>query len=285
MNGFFITPLLIMKNAFFIYAILITFNNLSAKEHFPNWGKTGHRTVGAIAENYLSCKTKKKIAKLLNGESLAYGSIYADEIRSNPKYNEFAPWHYVNFDSGKKYGETPVNPKGDIIQGIKTCILKIRKSETSIADKQFYLKFLVHLIGDLHQPLHLGNAVDKGGNTIDVEWFNTPSNLHRVWDSEMIDSYKMSYSELADNTKMLSKTELITIQSGSLLDWVYESKGLADKVYASAKKEDHLKYKYMYDFFPVVEKRLHKSGIRLAYLLEHVFSKKTAWLESFFKGI
>lgn len=272
----------LMKNIVILLSLLIGFNTALA---FPSWGKTGHRAVGAIAQKHLSRKALKKVTKLLNGQSLAYVSIYADEIRSNPKYNDFAPWHYVNFDSGKKYGETPVNPKGDLIQGIKSCILKIRDTNTSKEDKQFYLKFLVHLIGDLHQPLHTGNAEDKGGNTIKVDWFKEHSNLHRVWDSNMINSYKMSYSELSKNTKQKTTADITKIKSGTLLDWVHESKALATKVYASATLDDKLSYTYMYHNFPIAEKQLQKAGIRLAHVLKLTFSSKKNELDAFLNGI
>ncbi len=271
-----------MKNICLILSLLICINSTYA---LPSWGKTGHRAVGAIAEKHLSRKALKKINKLLNGASLAYVSIYADEIRSNPKYNDFAPWHYVNFEDDKKYGETPTNPKGDLIQGIKSCILKIRDLKTSVNDKQFYLKFLVHLVGDLHQPLHTGNAEDKGGNTIKVDWFKEHSNLHRVWDSNMIDSYKMSYSELSKNTKQKTKTDIAKIKSGTLLDWVYESKSLATKVYASAKMNDNLSYTYMYHNFPTAENQLQKAGIRLAHVLKLALCGKNTELDAFFNGI
>ncbi|WP_040396110.1 S1/P1 nuclease [Aquimarina agarilytica] len=271
-----------MKNILILLSLFIGIHSSFA---LPNWGKTGHRVVGAIAEKHLSRKALKKINTLLNGTSLAYVSIHADEIKSDPKYNNFSPWHYVNFKEGEKYGETPAHPKGDIIQGIKSCILKIRDTNSSTADKQFYLKFLVHLLGDLHQPLHVGNAEDKGGNTIKVDWFNTASNLHRVWDSNMIDSYKMSYSELSNNTKHKTTTEIANIKSGSLLDWTYESKALATKVYASAKMNDNLSYTYMYHHFPIAESQLQKAGIRLAHVLQLVFCGKNTELDTFFNGI
>ena len=271
-----------MKYSFVkIFTLLISFQTIAS----PEWGKTGHRTVGAIAEKYLSKKTNKKIQKLLKGESLAFVSIHADEIKSDHQYDEFYPWHYVNFPPEKKYGEEPVNEKGDLVQGIKKCILIIKDENTSADDKRFYLKILVHLVGDLHQPLHVGNAHDKGGNAIKVLWFGKETNLHRIWDSDMIDDYKMSYSELAENETMLSEAEVEAIQKGTLLDWVYESKKLAEKVYASAKDQDALRYKYGYDFFPLVRSQLQKGGIRLAYLLEMIFKNDTARVDEFFTGV
>ncbi len=260
---------------------LFIFINWCTSSAAPFWGKTGHRTIGAIAEKHLCKKTAKKIAKLLNNKSLAYVSIHSDEIKSDPKYNKYFPWHYVNFPPNANYDEHPVNKKGDIVQGIKTCILNIRDANVSKNDKAFFIKLLVHLVGDLHQPLHVGNAHDKGGNSIKLQWFYDDSNLHRVWDSEMIDYYKMSYSELSNNTAQLSKTKINEIKSGRLLDWVYESKKLATEVYDSAKPGQNLTYKYMYHQFPLVQQQLQKGGIRLAHMLTEIFKKKSDWTTAF----
>ncbi|MGY5355255.1 S1/P1 nuclease [Wenyingzhuangia sp. IMCC45467] len=264
--------------------ILIIFISLHS---FANndWGKTGHRTVGEIASKHLTNQTTKKVKDLLNGRSLAFVSIYADEIRSDDKYDAFVPWHYVNFNGDKKYKEEPINPEGDIVQGIKTCILKIRTDKVSKEDKAFYLKMLVHFIGDLHMPLHAGNKDDKGGNEIKVKWFGAKSNLHRVWDSDMIDNYQMSYTELASNIDIISKAEIDKVGQGSLVSWAHESRILALKVYKEVKDSDYLGYEYMYHNFPVVRKQLEKGGIRLAIILNEIFKENSKWVDSFLENI
>ncbi len=260
-----------------LFVLLTTLTNASIAE----WGKTGHRTIGAIAEKHLSKKAKKHIYRLLNGSTLAFVSIHSDEIRSDHQYDHFKPWHYVNFPADSKYGEHPTNEAGDVVQGIKNCILKIRNEEVSIKEKAFYLKLLTHLVGDLHQPLHVGNGEDRGGNDIKIQWFWEDSNLHRVWDSDMIDSYKMSYSELANNTNYKTKKEIQTLKQGKLIDWVTETKKLANQTYNSAKKGDNLKYEYMYHQFPIVRQQLDLGGIRLAAILNEIFKKKSDWIDHF----
>ena len=255
------------------YILFLFFLNISLHGFSMNedWGKTGHRATGEIAESYLTKKTKKNISKILKGQGLAFVSIYADEIKSDDKYREYNPWHYVNFLFDKKYGEDIPNEKGDLVQGIQKCI-DILKNETSSAeDKEFYLKLLIHFIGDLHQPLHVGRRQDKGGNDIQVRWFNNGTNLHRVWDSDMIDNYSMSYTELAKNANKLSSSQVAVIEKGNVLDWIYESQNLAKKVYASANTGEKLGYKYMYKFFPIVRSQLQKGGIRLAKILNDIF--------------
>jgi len=238
----------------------------------PNWGPTGHRALAKIAEKHLKKKVKKKIAKLLDGQSLAYISTYADEIKSDRKYRKFSAWHYVNFPFGMKYEDSKKSPYGDLAVGIATCKKKIKDANTSKKDKVFYLKLLVHLIGDLHQPLHIGRKEDKGANTIQVQWHKRGTNLHHVWDEDMINQWDMSYDELANNAKPLSKQQIQEIQKGTVVDWINETRQLTIKVYASAKKGDNLSWKYSYDYFhPMVEPQLEKAGLRLAKVLNELF--------------
>ncbi|MCF6213805.1 MAG: S1/P1 nuclease [Flavobacteriaceae bacterium] len=254
------------------YSLIAIFSiSIALQANKPKWGATGHRTVGAIAEKYLTKKSKKAINKILKGHSLAFYSTFADEIKSDNKYRKYSPWHYVNFDFDTKYDRSKANKKGDLIQAIETCLAVLKDGKSSKKDKTFYLKMLIHFMGDLHQPLHVGRGEDRGGNDIKVKWFNKPSNLHRVWDSNMIDSYNMSYTELAKNADKLSKAQVQALQKGTLLDWVYESQALAKTVYGSANNGDKLYYRYSYDYLSTVRFQLQKGGLRLAKVLNDIF--------------
>ena len=249
--------------------ILVALTTLSFMPE--DWGPTGHRATGAIAETYLTKKKKKEISDLLDGQSLAFVSTYADEIRSDDRYKSFAPWHYVNFPFDSTYANSPKSPKGDIMVAIDKCLEVLKTPESSKDEKTFYLKLLVHFMGDLHQPLHVGLAEDKGGNTFQVQWFDEGVNLHWVWDEKIIEKYGMSYSELAQNTKKLTNTELEEIQKGTLEDWMYESRTLCMDVYAHTKVGEKLGYQYMYRYTNTVRDQIQKAGIRLAKLLNGVF--------------
>ena len=259
-----------LKQIYFTILIILISLQLNAFTS-PNWGPTGHRTAGVIAEKHLSKKAKKQIDKLLQGESLAFVSTYGDEIKSDDHYRKFYTWHYVNFPFDTKYEDSDKNPKGDIVMGINYCIGILKDPNANMEDKTFYLKLLVHLIGDLHQPLHVGKAEDKGGNDIQVRWHNKGTNLHRVWDSEMIESWNMSYFELASNAKTLSKEQINSIQKGTVLDWTYETQNLSKQVYNSATIGEKLSYKYSYDHFGTVRSQLQKAGIRLAKVLNEIY--------------
>ena len=237
-----------------------------------DWGKTGHRATGEIAEQYLSKKAKKAIEELLDGQGLALVSTFGDDIKSDDDYRKYGPWHYVNLEAGEtEYSKEEANPEGDIVFGIRKCIAVLEDDKATREEKAFHLKMLVHLMGDLHQPFHTGRGEDKGGNDIQVRWFNQGTNIHRVWDSQMIDDFQMSYTELAANAEELFSKEIKTIASGDLLDWMYESKDLSSKVYAGVQVGDKLGYEYAYIWFPVVREQLQKGGIRLAEVLNDIF--------------
>ena len=255
-------------NTYILFIFLVT--NLSFANN-PVWSDTGHRVVGEIAQENLTKKAAKAIDRLLNGQSLAAISTFGDEIKADSLFRKFGPWHYVNYPEDKKYGDEPPSKSGDLIIGIEKCVEIIKDENSSKADKAFYLKMLVHLIGDLHQPMHLGRLEDKGGNDIQVRWFNKGSNLHRVWDSNMIDDYGMSYTELASNLPRLSKAQIKAIQKGDIYDWVEESQDLANKIYGSVEVGEKLYYRYSYDWWATVEMQLEKGGLRLAKVLNGLF--------------
>lgn len=246
---------------------------LYAKTPFNSneWGATGHRVVGEIAAQYISKKTEKRINNLLKGVSLAYASNFADDIKSDQRYKNLDPWHYANVESNSNYNESLKNPKGDIVQAINTCIAVLRDSKQSKEEKIFHLKLLIHFVGDIHQPMHLGQPEDKGGNDIKIKWFGRNSNLHRLWDSDIIDSQQFSYSEMAMHLPVLSKSERYEIAIAPLSQWVNESYALAQNIYATLPKDLDLGYKYRYEHFDTIRLQLLKGGIRLAYVLDQVF--------------
>lgn len=260
-----------MKNFKLLFVVTIIFV-ITGFTKINIWGPTGHRATGEIAEKHLTKRTKKKIDKLLQGESLAFVSTFGDQIKSDKKYRKYNAWHYVNMPLDGNYETAEKNPKGDLVTGINYCIETLKNETSSQEDKRFCLKMLVHLIGDLHQPMHIGQREDKGGNTIQVQWFKKGTNLHRVWDSNMIDEWGMSYVELANNTKELSKVEIEAFQKGTIIDWVKDTHQLTKKVYTSVEKGENLSYRYSYDYFPIVREQLQKGGIRLAKVLNDIYS-------------
>ena len=163
------------------------------------WGKTGHRVVAEIAKKNLTENALKKINSILDGESLPTVSTWADEIKSDPESRKYNTWHYVNIPLDEDYADIEKNKNGDVVTAINECIEVLKNKNSPLSSKVFYLKFLIHLVGDIHQPLHVGRFEDRGGNDIKVKFFGKQTNLHRLWDTDMINDHMMSYSEFAEN--------------------------------------------------------------------------------------
>jgi hypothetical protein len=260
-----------MKLKIFLLLAAFFFAKPATEEVFF-WGQNGHRVTGKIAENHLKKRAKKKIDKLLKGQSLAFVSTYADEIKSDRAYSKYYSWHYVNMNLEETYAKATKNPKGDLVTGITKCIGVLKDNTSSDEDKSFHLKMLVHFVGDLHQPMHIGQKEDKGGNTVQVEWFGQGTNLHAVWDTKMIEYWNMSYLELADSAQDLSKKQIEAIEAGTLLTWVDEIHEVTKKVYKSAAVGENLRYRYSYDHFGTIREQLQRGGIRLAKILNDIFA-------------
>lgn len=238
------------------------------------WGQIGHRVTGEIAEQFLSEQAKREIRKLFPNSSLAEISTFADEMRSNP--SEFwqrtaNPWHYVTVPKGKTYQQVGAPKQGDAVTALKMFTEVLQSKTASIDAKKRALHFIVHIIGDLHQPLHVGNGTDKGGNDVKVFFFWEDSNLHRVWDSGMIDQKKLSYTEWADwlgrkiTPKMAQKWDSIDPNV-----WIAESVALREGVYP---KHMTITWQYSYKHIPTVKKRLQQAGVRIAAYLNNVFAE------------
>lgn len=252
-----------MKNKFLSIILMFSF--------LFSWGKTGHRTTGEVAELHLTDKARIEIQKILKDPSLAVASTWADEMRSNPDFRQYAPWHYANMPLDVSYAQSEKSSKGDIVQAIKLCKSKLKNDNTSLEEKAFYLRFLVHLVGDIHQPLHVGRSEDRGGNSIKVKWFGKDTNLHRVWDSEMINTYLMSYTEFANHLNKNYNYKSVETLSEDV--WVDESQNMVRKVYSETKNGDYLGYDYIYDNFEIVKSQLFTAGIRLAHTLNDIFDE------------
>src|SRR5262245_31080294 len=161
------------------------------------WGAIGHRIVGRIAEQHLSAEARHQLQALLGPESLAQVSTWPDEIRADPTWNHASPWHYVDIADDETYETAPKHPGGDVVEAIQRLTRVLRDPQATLQDKVVALKFLVHCVGDIHQPLHVGRRDDHGGNTLQVRWFGESSTLHKVWDEQLIEAEKLSFSEFA----------------------------------------------------------------------------------------
>src|SRR4051794_3514566 len=239
------------------------------------WGKTGHRVVAAIADAQLSGLARAHIQEILGpGESLDEAANWPDEMRSAPGQfwqKTSVPLHYVTLN-GIIYDHAP--PEGDALEALDRFSKMLRDPNSSREDKQLALRFIVHLVGDLPQPLHNGKCCDKGGNEVKVTFFGKPANLHAVWDSQLVDDQQLSFTELAAKLERhIGDQDVVKWWDINPRDWVSESAEVRDTLYPAPaklakgktlKKGEQLlpdlSYNYVYKFTPLMERRLSQAG-------------------------
>lgn len=253
------------------FLILFLFITLTPSAE-QKWGKTGHRVVGEIASQYLNEDVRKAVDRILGPESMAIASYWMDEIRADSAYDYTHDWHWVTIPDGMTYEETEKNPNGDIIKALRTLTEDLKEGNLTAKEEAEKLKMLIHLVGDIHMPLHVGTGEDRGGNDVRVEWFWDSSNLHSVWDSGMIDEYQLSYTELAKSINHPTEDQVEQWQNSNVMDWATESMALRDQIY-DLPKDKSINYEYMYHNFDTVEKRLLQAGVRLAGLLNEIYGE------------
>ena len=243
------------------------------------WDKTGHRVVGELAERYLTDEAKAAVEEILGTQSLAEASTWPDFMRSSPEpfwRSEASPWHYVTIPHGTTY-ETAAKPEeGDAVTALAHFRDVLIDPEASREEKQLALRFVVHLVGDLQQPLHAGDGTDRGGNDVTVTFFDELTNLHSVWDMEIIDRQKLSYTEWTEWLDARITAENVLVWSASTpQEWADESAEIRKGIYPPEDARD-LSYGYVFDHLGTIELRLSQGGIRLADYLNDAFAEPGA---------
>lgn len=268
-----------MKKTFImIISIIMMFDATTAF----GWGSKGHDIVAAIAEQHLTPKAKRKINKLLDGKSITYFSSWMDNIQNSPYWEDgyylTKTWHYANVDKGLTYDTMQKNPAGDVVTGLEKLTDEMMNNYDSLTDSMRvdYLKMIVHMVGDLHCPMHAGRLSDRGGNGTKVMWFRNETNLHSVWDSRMIESARTwSYSEWCEQLDIKDRKYRKSISDGSYEDWFDETVEEAARIYEYVEASEEivpvLSYQFVYDFSPLLEEQLLNAGYRLAYVLNTIF--------------
>jgi hypothetical protein len=231
------------------------------------WGRIGHKIVAEIAQQNLDKSVNDSVKFYLDTISFEKASTWMDEVRSDHSYDYMKPWHYINIEKDKTYVKSD---EKNIVTELEIVIaqLKDRKKKTKeeIATE---IKILFHLVGDMEQPLHVGYGEDKGGNSIDVAFLKKKSNLHRVWDSEIIEEKKIALADCV-NQKLTPAEKKTTTEIDPVV-WMNDSRSLLANVYSFT--NETIDQAYIDKNTPVVEKQILKGGLRLAAVLNEVFKK------------
>jgi hypothetical protein len=237
-----------------------------------------------IAEQHLSGRAKEAVHELLeNGESLADASTWADEHQRDIKGS--GPWHYVSVPLDEpRYDHRfagSVPGKGCVVDKIHEFVAIFRDRRRPLRERRLALRFVVHLIADLHQPLHVGDHHDRGGNDTQVRWFDEGSNLHRVWDSGII--FRAGRSErswVADMGALDTPANRAKAARGTIEEWATESLLAAREAYRvpgtnkRIRPGERLGEEYQRRNLPVVRTRLYQAGMRLALVLNAAFAER-----------
>jgi hypothetical protein len=254
-----------MNRSSFFFAFLLTLLILLPHKTWA-WGKKGHALVAEVAFNYLDENTKKTVLHYLDGMSIQEAANWMDNIKSDHSYDYMKPYHYVNFEKGAPV----VAVNGANIMYQLELMIKELKNHSKFSDAEMKTKIAVlfHLIGDLHQPLHVGYGFDKGGNDMDVNYNDKKTNLHSLWDSRIIESKGVSLQDCL-NSNTFSKKELRKMKKINVIQWSKESRNLLDPIYNTGGIT--ISDEYATTNAKLIETQIHKAGIRLAAVLQQAF--------------
>ena len=236
------------------------------------WGQKGHDVTAAVANNHLTPATRQAVEQLLDNKSIIYWSNWLDNASHTPEYAYTKTWHYKNVDEGVRYEEAPANPAGDAVTALKQQIEILSDPASKDADKALALKIMIHVMGDLHMPLHMGHATDLGGNRIKIKYIGRDVNLHSAWDSTLPENaHKWSYTEWREQIDRVTPEEIESICSGSIDDWAKETVAIASQVYRYFERDPNLSYDQTAYWAPTVELQFLRGGLRLASVLNSLF--------------
>jgi hypothetical protein len=251
------------------------------------FGPLGHRIAGLLAEPALCPAAREQVADLGGGQSLAELGLWADQIRGVPGWERSAPWHYMNVDerdaargdsaaAAAAIREYRSPPEGDVLSAIAR--FRAELSDRALPDSQraIALRFLVHLVVDLHQPLHVGRGADRGGNDVDVRYGPTVVNLHRFWDTDVLELRHLGPERYARTLRSRLETAPPPGWVGPA-GWAAESLALRPQIYAFQRPDasraapQTLDAAYLAAAQVIVDERLVRAAERLAATLNEAF--------------
>lgn len=259
------------------YSYLLSFTFVIVSLILVSWGKTGHRTIGQLAGSHLTPKAQAAVKDLLGNESLADVSSWADEVRGQEAYKKTGSWHFLNLPLGLSYPEFQKAVTAMTEDNVYSALLKVESTlkdpNATKESKAEALKFVVHFVGDLHQPMHISRAEDKGGNTIQLNYEDKGTNLHSLWDTKLLEHQGLTYEQLATKYDNVPAKQIKQWQSDPLMKWVWESYEISSQLYAEvdAMNSRTIGDAYYQKHLPQIEVRIQQAGIRLAGVLNEIY--------------
>lgn len=253
------------------FVLLALIAMCAAPEVFA-WGQKGHDVVAYVAECHLSRRAAKRVTKALEGHSPVYYANWMDNASHTPEYAYTSTWHYANVDEGFTYETMPRNEAGDVVTALNDIIEDLRSGELSAEEENTALRMLIHLMGDLHCPMHAGHKSDLGGNMVEVAFFGEKTRLHTIWDTHLVEAaHKWGYTEWQRQIDRLSKDDREDVCEGSIEDWFAETVEICGRVYEEIPAGKNISYDEVARYAPVIEEQLLKGGLRLAAVLNSIY--------------
>lgn len=258
-----------MTNKILIFVVSL-FSTLSCFA----WGQKGHDVIAFIAQKHLNPGVQEKVEAALGGKSMVYYANWMDDASNTPEYAYGKTWHYKNIDANETYETAAVEERGNVVIALNNIISELSAGGLTPEKEALDLKMLIHLVGDMHQPMHMGRLSDRGGNRHKIKFFNRPTSLHTIWDTDLVESvHKWSYTEWQEQVDRASEEEIKEIVSGTVNDWAKESYEIAKLIYAATPEGFNVYYDYLAAWRPVIEDRFLRGGLRLASVLNSIYTK------------
>jgi len=246
------------------------------------FGPEGHLLVGAVAERDLCADARNAVNQLLEGQSLGQAGRWPDWIRSDPEWKHTRTWHYINVGDDEPIEQVAKGDHQDVLWAIRRFDRRLADETLTAEERATALRFLAHFTADVHQPLHVGRAEDRGGNRIAVRVGKRTTNLHAVWDAEALlkDERKkrgLTRDQQAQELVVRTQGRVVAFQADPPLEWARESLALRALVYAFPAPEGdaavRLEGEYLAVATDIVHSRLSAAGVRLAGRINRIFGR------------
>lgn len=255
------------------------------------WGPVGHRTVANIAETFLSTSDRQILNKYLKGASLADVSTWADTIKDKPAtWKQTFSYHYESVADNQTYlqslsAQTEEERKnGGAIAGILEAERMFRDPRSKPEQKNVALKFLIHFVGDMHQPFHSGRPEDRGGNEVQRKWHTKATNLHAIWDVLILEEAYAEVARKKPSSKKVDEEAYVEHLTEKFLGrplpgqaddmdlWINESMLIRDDAYKFCEEDEEA---YTRRFVGAVDERIFTGGVRLAAMLSKLVRQES----------
>jgi len=247
--------------------LILAFFTFTLQTESFAWSRDGHHMVAEVAFQLLSPEAREKLKEALGNTSIDDAATWMDEQRGgNNAYQYLSTTHYINIEKGDKLDPFQ---KGNIYTELNTVINELEKGKAP-ADFKLDLEILIHLVGDIHQPLHDGYGNDKGGNSVSVSLLGRNTNLHSVWDGGIIQIEHINTQTILNQYAKLSPSQINSLKPTNPAAWIAESRAYLDQIYSFSNST--IDEAYIQKAIPIIENQLLKAAIRLAAILEKVMA-------------